>query len=86
MHSASGNDDEQINELDLDEILAELDGISEEDDTEQMVDEDSLNEAEDDEADTEEEEEPEETEPVNCSFFPRPVAIQLVVKSKQWAM
>ena len=61
-NSASGNDDEQINELDLDEILAELDGISEEDDTEQMVDEDSLNEAEDDEADTEEEEEPEETE------------------------
>jgi hypothetical protein len=61
--SATSEDIEEteINELDLDEILAELDGISEEDDTE-MVDEESLNEAESEEAKPEEEEESEEDE------------------------
>jgi hypothetical protein len=60
MQNHSGS--EEINELDLDEILAELDGISEEDDTDQMMDEESLNEAEDDEDKPEEEEETEEDE------------------------
>jgi hypothetical protein len=53
---------EEINELDLDEILAELDGISEEDHDNKMVDEDSLNEAEDDEAESEDKEESEDEE------------------------
>ena len=53
---------EEINELDLDEILAELDGISEEDHDNKMVDEDSLNEAEDDEAESEDKKESEDEE------------------------
>jgi hypothetical protein len=53
---------EEINELDLDEILAELDGISEEDHDDKMVDEDSLNEAEDDEAESEDKEEADKEE------------------------
>jgi hypothetical protein len=61
-NSASAESSEDINELDLDEILAELDGISEEDDTDQMMDEESLNEAEDEEDKPEEEEKSEEDE------------------------
>jgi hypothetical protein len=61
-HASEEVEESEINELDLDEILAELDGISEEDDTDQMMDEESLNEAEDDEDKPEEKEESEEDE------------------------